>query len=136
MLLGAGTIPAALNTNLLYTDYRDWDIKDIAGKKQAIIYGRAIYSYTAESPDGIYKSCLDNVDVYDFLIDPSAGGIDIEKAFYMGRYGVVKTRSEIKKGVKDKVYLKTESDKLLQGKGNSDETIQETTNKENRTDLS
>ena len=111
----------------------DWDIKDIAGKKQAIIYGRAIYSYTAESPDGIYKSCLDNVDVYDFLIDPSAGGIDIEKAFYMGRYGVVKTRSEIKKGVKDKVYLKTESDKLLQGKGNSDETIQETTNKENRT---
>lgn len=110
----------------------DWDIKDIAGKKQAIIYGRAIYSYTAESPDGIYKSCLDNVDVYDFLIDPSAGGIDIERAFYMGRYGVVKTRSEIKKGVKEKMYLKTESDKLLGGKGNSDETTQEETNKQNR----
>lgn len=111
----------------------NWDIKDIAGKKQAIIYGRAIYSYTAESPDGIYKSCLDNVDVYDFLIDPSAGGIDIERAFYMGRYGVVKTRSDIKKGIKDKIYLKTEGERLLEGKGNSDETPQEEVNKQNRT---
>jgi len=110
----------------------NWDIKDIAGKKQAIIYGRAIYSYTAESPDGIYKSCLDNVDVYDFLIDPSGGGIDIERAFYMGRYGVVKTRSDIKKGIKDKVYLKTEGERLLDGKGNSDESSQEETNKQNR----
>lgn len=27
----------------------DWDIKDIAGKKQAVIYGRAIYAYYADS---------------------------------------------------------------------------------------
>jgi hypothetical protein len=111
----------------------DWDIKDIAGKKQAIIYGRAIYSYTAESPDGIYKSCLDNTDVYDFLIDPSAGGLDLERAFYMGRYGVVKTRSEIKKGVKEKTYLRTEAERLLEGSGNSEETPQEEVNKQNRT---
>ena len=110
----------------------NWDIKDITGKKQAIIYGRAIYSYTAESPDGIYKSCLDNVDVYDFLVDPSGGGIDLERAFYMGRYGVVKTRSEIKKGIKDKVYLKTESERLLESAGNSTEIPQEEINKQNR----
>ena len=54
----------------------NWDIKDIVGKKQAIIYGRAIYSYFADSYNG-YAPHLDNVDVYDFLIDPSAGGIDI-----------------------------------------------------------
>jgi hypothetical protein len=102
----------------------DWDIKDIAGKKQALIYGRAIYSYTAESVNG-YNARLDNVDVYDFLIDPSAGGIDIERAMYMGRYGVVKTKSEIKKGMKEGIYLKTEGARLLEGSGNSTEMPQE-----------
>jgi len=114
-------------------DKDNWDIKDIVGKKQALIYGRAIYSYTAESPDGVYKSCLENVDIYDYLIDPSAGGIDIEKAFYMGRYGVVKTRGEIKKGVKEGIYLRTEANILLEGSGNVTEMNQEDVNKQNRT---
>lgn len=109
-----------------------WDIKDITGKKQAIIYGRAIYSYTATSING-YKACLDNVDVYDFLIDPSGGGIDIEKAFYMGRYGVVKTKAELKKGIKEKIYNKTETERLIEGSGNADEINQEQMNKQNRT---
>jgi len=112
-------------------DKNDWDIKDIVGKKQAIIYGRAIYSYYADSQNG-YAAHLDNVDVYDFLIDPSAGGIDIENAMYMGRYGVVKERWEIEKGVKDRVYLRTESKALLEGDGNSTEETQEETNKKSR----
>lgn len=110
----------------------NWDIKDIVGKKQAIIYGRAIYSYTAIS-EPVYKSCLENVDVYDFLIDPSGGGIDIEKAFYMGRYGVVKTKSELKQGIKEKYYNKTETQALIDGSGNADEQNQEQINKQNRT---
>ena len=109
-----------------------WDIKDITGKKQAILYGRAIYSYFAESENG-YCSHLENVDVYDFLIDPSAGGIDIEKGMYMGNYGVVKTRSEIKDGIKSGIYLKTEATRLLDGSGNATESNQEQTNKQNRT---
>lgn len=109
-----------------------WDIKDITGKKQAIIYGRAVYSYFAESENG-YQSHLDNVDVYDFLIDPSGGGIDIERAMYMGNYGVVKTRSEIKDGIKGGIYLKTEATRLLEGSGNATESNQEQTNKQNRT---
>ena len=109
-----------------------WDIKDIVGKKQALIYGRAIYSYTAESIDG-YKAHLDNVDVYDYLIDPSAGGIDIERGYYMGRYGVVKSKSEIKAGIKDGIYLRTEATRLVEGSGNSTESSQEETNKQNRT---
>jgi len=111
----------------------DWDIKDIVGKKQAIIYGRAIYSYTADSLDGEYQAHLDNVDVYDFLIDPSGGGIDLEKAFYMGRYGVVKTKAELRKGVKDKIYLKTETEQLIEGQSNATETPQEEVNKQQRT---
>lgn len=111
----------------------DWDIKDIVGKKQAIIYGRTVYSYYADSIDGNYESHLENVDIYDFLIDPSAGGIDIDQAMYMGRFGVVKSREEIKKGVKSGLYLRTEAELLLLGDGNSTASSQEETNKINRT---
>lgn len=111
----------------------DWDMKDIVGKKQAIIYGRAIYSYFADSQDG-YAPHLSNVDVYDFLIDPSAGGLDVEIARYMGDYGVILSRDDMKQGVKDGTYLTYEVNELLRGEyGNVDMTSQEETNKQNRT---
>lgn len=108
-----------------------WDIKDITGKKQAVIYGRAIYCYYASSDDG-YKAHLDPVDIYDFLIDPNAGGIDIEKADFMGRYGVVKNKKQLEAGVKAKIYLKEEVEVLTSGSGNSNEQTQEELNKQNR----
>ena len=114
------------------SDRDNWDIKDLAGKKQAVIYGRAIYSYAAESVDG-YCPHLEPVDVYDFLIDPSAGGLDMERAMYMGRYGVVKQKHEIKEGIKKGIYLRTEGNVLVEGSGNSTEINQEETNKQNRT---
>ncbi len=110
----------------------NWDIKDIAGKKQGIIYGRAIYTYFADSYEG-YKAHLENVDVYDFLIDPSAGGIDIEKAMYMGNFGVVKTREDLKRGIKDGIYLRTETTRLIDGASNADMMNQEEVNKQYRT---
>jgi hypothetical protein len=85
-----------LNSLRDYDAMRDyWELKDLVGKKQAIIYGRAVFAYHA-TPD--YAPHLENVDVYDFLVDPSAGGIDLEVARYMGRYGVIKTRKELKSG--------------------------------------
>lgn len=113
-------------------DKNDWEIKDIVGKKQAIIYGRAIFSYFADSMNG-YEAHLDNVDVYDFLIDPSAGGIDIERAMYLGDYGVVKTRKELEAGIKSKIYDRDATQTLLDGDGNADEQPQEETNKKRRT---
>ncbi len=110
----------------------NWDIKDIVGKKQAIIYGRAVYCYYADSYEG-YKPHLENVDIYDFLIDPAAGGLDIEKAFYLGRYGVVKTRKELEKDIKqrvaDRTYIRDQVMLLLQGPGNNTQESQEETNK-------
>lgn len=105
-----------------------WDIKDIAGKKQMAIYGRAIFFFHAES-EGKFCSYLENTDVYDFLIDPSAGGLDIERASNLGRYGVVKDRYELKD---NKMYIQTEVKELLAGTGNNTETTQEETNKNNR----
>jgi len=111
----------------------NWDIKDLVGKKQGIIYGRTIYSYTADSENGKYKSKLENVDVYDFLIDPSGGGIDIERAEYMGNYGVIKSKSQLEKGIKDKTFLKTETTRLIEGQSNATESSQEQVNKQSRT---
>jgi hypothetical protein len=109
----------------------NWDIKDIAGKKQGIIYGRAIYSYYADSLNG-YKPHLESVDVYDFLIDPSCGGIDIDPAFYMGRYNIVKTKKDLKDGAKEGFYHKTQVANLIEGAGNADEKSQEENNKKSR----
>lgn len=122
-----------LNALKMYDAQRNWwDLKDLVGKKQSIIYGRAIFAYSADSYDG-YKPHLENVDVYDFLVDPSGGGIDLENAMYMGRYGVVKTTSDLKEGVKSGLYLKYEANNLINGTGNSTDSTQEETNKQTRT---
>ena len=110
----------------------DWDIKDLVGKKQAIMYGRAIYSYHASSPDKEYQANLENIDVYNFLIDPNAGGIDIEEASYLGDYSVTLNRKEIEQGAKDGLYIKDEAEVLLSGAGNEDDSTQEETNKKDR----
>jgi hypothetical protein len=123
---------ARLNSLKEYDAKRDfWDIKDIAGKKQAIIYGRAIYSYSASSNGG-YRPNLQNIDVYDFLIDPSAGGLDVEKGRFMGWYGVVKDRYDLEN---DKSYIKDAVEELLNGSGNNTTVNQEEINKQNRTFL-
>lgn len=124
---------ARLNSLRIYDQQRDdWDMKDLAGKKQAVIYGRAIYSYYASSEDG-YMPHLDNVDVYDFLIDPSGGGLDLDRARYMGDYGVVYTKEELEAGIKTGEFLKEETEKLIAGSPNNLEMNQETTNQFNRT---
>lgn len=110
----------------------NWDLKDIVGKKQALLYGRAIYAYYADSQNG-YTPHLENVDVYDFLIDPSTIATDIEKAKYLGHYGVIKTKTELEKGLKEKIYLKEETKRLIEGNGNANEITREDQNKENRT---
>ena len=106
----------------------EWDIKDMVGKKQMAIYGRAVYSYAAQSDNG-YKPQLENVDVYDFLIDPSAGGVDLERARFMGRYGVIKDRYEIEG---NSMYLRNEVREMIAGMGNNTERPQEELNKQNR----
>jgi hypothetical protein len=124
---------AQLNALRTFDSKRDyWPMKDLVGKKQAIIYGRAIYFYFADS-EVVYRPHLENVDVYDFLIDPSVGGIDVEQANYLGRYGVTKSLEQLKEGAKSGKYLKLEVANLTQNEsGNMTEEIQEDINKRNR----
>jgi len=123
-----------LNSLVQLDKERDnWDIKDLVAKKQCILYGRAIYSYTASDYDRAYYPCLQNIDVYDFLIDPSAGGIDVEKARFLGWYGVVKSRQELEEGIESGDYIKSETIELLTGVGNNTETPQQENDKRVRT---
>lgn len=112
----------------------DWNIKDIVGKKQMAMYGRAVFAYFASSVDGEYKPNLEPVDVYDFLIDPKAGGLDIEKARFMGRFNVTLDRTQIEAGIDKGYYIKKAAKELLKSGGQSTSAIGQTenTNKQNR----
>lgn len=113
-------------------DKDNWDIKDIVGKKQAIIYGRAIYEYFATSEGG-YCAHLIPVDVYDFLVDPNCGGMDLEEARYMGSWNVQLDKRSLKEGKKNKIFIGSAVDLLVnEGTGNDGEASQEQTNKTQR----
>jgi len=108
-----------------------WNFKAMLARTQLILYGRYIFEYHADSSNG-YKSYLSNVDVYQFLIDPSCGGEDIEKAFYMGRGGIIKSKEDIKEGIKSGKYLRTEGNELISGSGNLSTESKEEQNASNR----
>ena len=110
----------------------NWAFKDLLGKKHGIIYGRTIFEYHANSLAGKgYKSHFNLVDTADFLIDPAAGGLDIEKGKYMGRAGIIRTQKELKEGKKDKKFIGAEVDHMLR-EGSTDEEAVEEKAKENR----
>lgn len=111
--------------------YDDWAQKITDARTQMIIYGRYIMEYHADSIDG-YCAHLSNVDVYQFLIDPSCGGQDIEKAYYMGRGNILKSKKQIKEWMKRGLYLKTEWEQLLSGSGNFAEQTEEDRESDNR----
>lgn len=108
-----------------------WNFKAMLARIQLILYGRYIFEYHADSSKG-YKSFLTPVDVYQFLIDPSCGGLDMEKAFYMGRGGIIKSKEDLKAGVKSGKYLRTETTELISGSGNLDDETPEDRDAKNR----
>jgi hypothetical protein len=83
----------------------DWDMIDLLGKKQCAIYGRAVFSFHVET-DPEWNPILENVDVKTFLMDRRAGGRDLEKAFYMGDWGITLSRTQLKNGVKKGIYAR------------------------------
>lgn len=114
-------------------DVNNWDIKDLVGKKQGIIYGRAVYAYYADSIDGRYRAHLEPIDVYEFLIDPSCGGIDLEDARFLGSYSVIFDKKQLEEGVKSKDFNKKAVRQLTESGGNASQQTQEETNKQFRT---
>lgn len=104
----------------------NWNGKIRRARKEMIKYGRYIMEYHADSIDG-YASHLSNVPCYQFLIDPSCGGDDIEKAYYLGRGNIIKSRKQLEKGARSGLYIGTEVRELLSGAGNASFESQEDT---------
>lgn len=128
-------LPVANRYNALFqqdmdAEKEDLDFKDLMGKKNAISYGRAIYDYHASSQNGDYDPHLNLVSPYDFLIDPSAGGMYIERARHLGRAGIWKDKKQLEDNAKSGFFIKTEVDKLIAGKGQGDGASQEQKDKE------
>lgn len=117
-----------------------WNFKDLMGKRDAAIYGRAIYLYMTRNDKGIYKSILNLIDPKDFLIDPDVGGLcteeedgsGIEKASYLGWWNTKLTRAQLLKGVKDGIYYKKAVEDLLDGGTNANTKTAQDIDKDNR----
>jgi hypothetical protein len=73
----------------------NWDFKDLSGKKSGMVSGRVIEKIVTEYP---YRHRRQRVDHYDFLIDPKAGGFDIENADYMGQDNIFKSKKQLRDG--------------------------------------
>lgn len=97
----------------------NWNFKAMLARKQMVIYGRYICEYHADSIDKQYQSHLTPVDVYKFHIDPSCGGLDIEKAWFLGRGGIFKTKKQIQDGIKSGIYLRKEGEQLIESIGDT-----------------
>ena len=92
-----------------------WHEKDILAKKLAIFSGRAIYKIWSES-DPQYKNHLEVIHYKDFLCEPK-GGYYLEDHLYCGQKNIFKTKSEIKQGIKDGIYL-AEAKDIFDGEDN------------------
>lgn len=92
--------------------------KDIISKKTGILRGRVIFEYHASSAKG-YKSVLTPVSTYDFLVDSSCGGLELELAKHCGRSGIWKSKTQLKAGVKSKIYRDARVKALLKEDTNS-----------------
>ncbi len=117
-----------------------WNFKDLMGKRDAAIYGRAIYLYLTKNDKGTYRSILNLIDPKDFLIDPDVGGLcteeedgsGVEKALYLGWWNTKLTRAQLLKGVKDGVYYKKVVEELLDGGTNTKVKTAQDQDKDNR----
>lgn len=117
-----------------------WNFKDLMGKRDAAVYGRAIYLYMTRNDKGVYKSLLNLIDPKDFLIDPDVGGLcteeedgsGVEKAAYLGWWNTKITRGQLTKGIKDGIYYKKVVEELLDGGTNSKTKTNQDNDKDNR----
>jgi hypothetical protein len=117
-----------------------WNFKDLMGKRDAAIYGRAIYLYLTRNDKGAYKSLLNLIDPKDFLIDPDVGGLcteeedgsGVEKALYLGWWNTKLTRAQLLQGVKDGIYYKPVVQGILDGGTNNITKTEQDVDRDNR----
>lgn len=123
----------ALAEQFAESDY--WDKKGRAGNFQALMYGRGVFQYFMKSTGKDIVSVLTPIDVHKFLIDPQAGGLDMDDAMYMGHFGVKLSTKDIKAGVKEKLYYKDTARQVLEGEGDHHQNKEELDSKQRYADM-
>lgn len=108
----AAKITAAWEIDKSRVDIATWDQIDRGVKRLATFSGRGIYKYYADRVAGQYKSHLEWIDYYDFLIDPTSGAL-LENADYCGQDSVWRNKWQLEEGVKKGVYNGSLVAKLL-----------------------
>jgi len=88
-----------------------WDPKLSLARQHAIMTGRGILEYSAES-DPEYKSKLDVVNLKHFHFQPR-GGLWLENHLFAGREDVEKTKDELAAGALSGYYDKEQVRKLI-----------------------
>ena len=110
----------------------DWDIKDIVGRSRAFSTDVPCTCTTLIAWEASTRRTFEPVDVYDFLVDPMCGGLDIEQARYLGCYNLSLDKKTLEEGMKAGFYDKKKTKELLSGAGNVDERTTEENNKQYR----
>ena len=115
----AEKINAAWQTEKSTNSYNTmWDSKLRLARQDAIMTGRAILKYTAES-DPEYKSTLEVVNLKNFHFQPR-GGLWLENHLFSGEEGIEKTREDLIAGAKSGYYDKEQVVALIGRSGDKD----------------
>ena len=80
-------------------------------KKNAALCGRGIYKVTG-SANPSYKTCLIPVSHFLFHCEP-LGGYSLDNHVFCGQDGIYKTAWDLEEGVKNKMYDKKDTEKLI-----------------------
>lgn len=89
-----------------------WDYKIRQDKKLAVMSGRGIMSYYAES-DPEYKSVLEVVDYQDFHCQPLGGGL-LENHLFAGQENVIISKYALEQGAESGIYNKKAVEQLIE----------------------
>lgn len=108
---------------------QNWRYKDLLGKKLALPSGRCITKIYATKP---YKHRRDPMDHYDFLIDPLAGGYDIELARYLGQDNIFKSKYDLQN---NKTYDQVRVKELIETTNENDTDVTDNQYKEKQNRL-
>ena len=111
-LLGARAIQAAWDFES--DEARgDWNGVDLKTKKLAIISNVGFNKYMATSHEGEYQSILDSPDYLDMVTEPGGPSDDLDKHLFTYQQNIFRTKSDLKLGVKNGVYIADEVTKLI-----------------------
>lgn len=89
-----------------------WNKKFRQARQESIITGRGILKYAVGNEEGNYYSCLDSVPFEDFFFEPLGGG-SLENHLFAGQQNIWMTESQLRKGVENGIYDKTQVNKLV-----------------------